>query len=173
MRPLAATLLLAATAALPALEFHVDGYVGKLAGDDEVEPLDRRTEFGLLVDARLPFMPVSVGANGFYSQEKEGGAKLTAREVQLGLVKIFDPLVLVHPFIGGGVSWADATIAYDGGGDLDGRGVGGWVHGGVHLTFALFDVGVLAGWSRVLIDTGAGKFDAGGTRVGAFIGIGF
>lgn len=166
-------LALATAATLPALEFHVDGYVGQLAGDKDLDPMDQRTEFGVLADARLPFMPVSVGANGFWSEEKEDRTKLSAKEVQLGLVKIFDPLVLVHPFIGGGVSWAELSVETDNLPSQNGNGIGGWVAGGVHLTFALFDVGVMAGWSSVSVDVGSTKFDAGGTRIGAFIGIGF
>lgn len=168
------TILACATATtLPALEFHLDGYVGQLTGDQELDPLDKRTEFGVLADGRLPFMPVSVGANGFWSEKKEDGTTLTSREVQLGLVKIFDPLVLVHPFIGGGVSWADLSLETANLPSHDGNGVGGWVAGGVHVTFALFDVGVMAGWSRILVDVDNAKYDAGGTRVGAFIGLGF
>jgi hypothetical protein len=118
-------------------------------------------------------MPFSIGANGFYNTKSKDDAEVTCRELQIGIVKIFDPLVLVHPFIGGGINWVDMVVEPVGTDQLDGRGVGGWINGGVHLTFALFDVGVLAGWSRALVDTGAGKVDGGGVRIGAFIGLGF
>lgn len=166
-------LVLATAAVLPAVEFHLDGYAGRLGGDQDLDPLQKRTEFGVLADARLPFMPVGVGVNGFWARKKDDGATVTSRELQVGVVKIFDPLVLVHPFIGGGVTLAELTLEADHLADRDGTAVGGWAEVGVHVTLGLFDVGVLGGWSRALVDTGAGKVDAGGLRVGGFIGLGF
>jgi hypothetical protein len=171
-------LALACAGSAAALDFHLDVYGGTLKGSTDSEPTDRRIEGGILADFTPPILPFGVTANGFYNTDKAdlpggGETKLTCRELQVGLIKVFDPLMLVHPFISAGPAWIDASIDTDGQPKRDGRALGGFVNGGVHVTLGLFDVGALVGWSRAVIDTGNEKLDAGGVRMGGFVGIGF
>lgn len=174
---LMSALLLSVNASIQALDFHADLYLGTYQGSDDTEPVDQRTEFGGMVDLTLDVLPFGFCANVYYNQDdvsnaSSGLSEVSALEVQLGIYKQFD-VPVVHPFIGGGVTWLNTTLDTVGAGESDEATIGAWAYVGARMTILLIDFGVAAGYTYAEVEVEGEDVDVGGWRVGAFAGIGF
>jgi len=183
--PLLATLgiMIAGITASAAVDIHLGGYLGYKTGDSALEPVEKPVEYGVVAHVRPPLLPVGVSAN-WYQGRKDGDALTSGgvvdssyrgNELQLGIGRVFDPFILVHPFIAGGATHATATLTHTGAvtSDDSGSAWGYWGHAGVYLTAGFIEIGGLVGYSRADVELGSEKINVGGTRVGVIMGLGF
>lgn len=171
------SLLMSAMSSAHALDFHADLYLGAYQASEDTEPVDQRTEFGGMVDLTLDVLPFGFCANVFYNKDDvsnatSGLSEVSALEVQLGLFKQFD-VPVVHPFIGGGVTWLNTTLDTVGAGETDEATIGAWAYVGARMTILLIDFGVAVGYTYAEVEVEGEDLDVGGWRAGAFAGIGF
>lgn len=173
------TLLLSVVAvgSAQSLDFHVDLYGGVFQGSDDTEPVDQRNELGLMADLTLDVLPFGFCANAFYNQDDVSGStaglsEVETVEVQLGLFKQFD-VPVVHPFIGGGVTFLNTS--YEAAANTDGEEatIGAWAYVGARMTILFIDFGVALGYTYAEVEIEGEDVDVGGWRAGVFAGIGF
>lgn len=174
---LVSALLLSAVGSAQALDFHADLYGGVFQGSDDTEPVDKRTELGLMADLTLDVLPFGFCANAYYNKDDvdnadSGLSEVETVEVQLGLFKQFD-VPIVHPFIGGGVAWLNTTLDTVESGDTDEATIGAWVYVGARATILFIDFGVALGYTYAEVEVEGKDVDIGGWRAGIFAGIGF
>jgi hypothetical protein len=176
-------LLFACVAAIPAVDIHLGAYAGSKQGDRSVEPVDRQFEYGLVAHVRPPLLPLGVQANWLQGRREAdasiGGAEVTERlvvdEFQVGVGRVFDPLILVHPFIAGGISRTRASVTVSGAAasSESASAWGWWIQGGSYFSVGLLEIGALVGWSRADVDMSGTTINAGGKRIGLIVGFGF
>lgn len=174
---LVSALLLSAVGSAQALDFHADLYGGVFQGSDDTEPVDQRNELGLMVDLTLDILPFGFCANAYYNKDdvddaSSGLSEVETVEVQIGLFKQFD-VPVVHPFIGGGVTWLNTTLDSVGADNADEATIGAWAYVGARMTILLIDFGVAAGYTYAEVEVEGEDVDVGGWRAGVFAGIGF
>lgn len=174
---LMSALLLFAVGPARALDFHADLYLGAYQGSDDTEPVDQRTELGLMADLTLDVLPFGFCANVYYNEDDVSNAssgleEVSALELQVGLFKQFD-VPVVHPFIGGGVTWLNTTLDSVGVSESEEATIGAWAYVGARMTILLIDFGVSVGYTYAEVEVEGEDVDVGGWRAGVFAGIGF
>lgn len=152
---------------------------------EQWEPIERQTEFGLLVDLRERSWPVggelAFLASSADESERTFGARSTAYEYHVGLRKTWnDSMDSIdqpgfRPYAGLGL----AMVAIHGALDREGLprvhggdfGFGPWVGAGLCWTPAgNLNLGLDARWSSARVRLFDEEFDAGGIHLGVFLG---
>lgn len=181
MRPLLLLLILLLAPAIPAVDLHLGAYVGGKQGDSDLQPVDQQFEYGLQAHVRPPIMPVGIQANWFEARRNgdsdlaDVSQRLVTNELQLGLGRVFDPLVLIHPFIAAGVNRVILNSENTGAVETSetASAWGYWAQGGAFCSLGLMEIGVVVGWSRADVELNDITINAGGKRLGLILGVGF
>ena len=155
----------------------------KALDEDDWSPADEQREFGGEVDFKLRNWPVSIevdylGASGkgtiydpFWGAIK---AESETSELNVGIRKTWDGFPSFRPFIGGGASFAKATIKASLLGVTvqdSGSGTGVWVGGGAYWTLnEAFNIGFELRSSSVKVEIAGGDVTAGGGHFGLLLG---
>ena len=174
---LVGALLTSAVGSAHALDFHADLYGGVFQGSDDTQPVDQRTELGVMADVSLDILPFGFCANILYNKDDvsnatSGLSEVKTTEVQFGLYKQFS-VPVVHPFIGGGVAWLNTSLKNVGASNIDEATVGAWAYAGARMTILFIDVGAVVGYTYAEADVNGTDVDVGGFRGGIFAGVGF
>jgi len=170
-------LLLTSASTVQALDAHIDLYGGIFQGADDTEPVDQRSEVGVMADLTIDLLPFGFCANVFYNKDDVSGVssgltEIATTEIQFGLFKQFG-LPIVHPFIGGGVTFLSTSLESVGNADADETTIGAWAYVGARMNIAFFDFGVAAGYTWAEVEVDGADVDVGGWRAGVFAGVGF
>lgn len=155
----------------------------KALDEDDWSPADRQGEFGAEVDFKLRDWPVSIeldylGASGkgtlYDSYLGTIKAESETSELNVGVRKTWDGFPHVRPFIGGGVSFAKATIKASLLGVTargSGSGTGVWLGGGAYWTLnEAFNIGFEFRSSSVKAEIAGADVAAGGGHFGLLLG---
>jgi len=153
--------------------------------NDDWEPVDEQTSFGLMLDARRAHWPLNLAADLFLSWDDDEetvfipgtgvvsvDVKGKTTELNLGVRKLWEGFAYVNgltPYVGAGVAavWAEQEV--DGPNvdeEEDGIGVGLWAGGGAYFTLVEhFNLGVDVRYSHttdvdLFEDVNAGGFRA-------------
>jgi opacity protein-like surface antigen len=160
-------------------------FLGQKALDEEdFEPLDEQTQFGLLLDFKKENWPVSFAIDYLSSSDDITendpftglgmAIEVSTTELDVGLRKIFDGSESrLKPYIGGGIALIDVEIEASVMGFLSGTveddATGYWLNGGVYWTLGEgFNIGVDLRYSSADVE---GELDIGGTHLGLILGI--
>lgn len=153
-------------------------FAAKTLDENDWEPVDQHSEFGLHADFRPVTWPVNLAVAYFKSESDDEplnpfvDAKLETTELQLGLRKIWEAQA-VRPFIGGGVTLVDATLKISAPGFSSSEshsGTGYWVGAGLYWTIAEhLNIGVEGRLSAAEAEDA----EVGGTHLGLMVGYHF
>ncbi len=154
---------------------NVNVFLGaKSLDEDEWEPSDEQSEFGIEIDFKQQNWPVSIAMD--FSRGSGDGTlwdikfESETSELNIGVRKIWEQFPHMRPFIGGGVSFIRGEFSGPGVSDDD-TGVGGWLGVGVYYTLAeQFNIGVEAKYSGAEVTLFGVDVNAGGGHLGLLIG---
>ena len=157
----------------------------KALDENDWEPIDSHSEFGIMLDFGGEEWPVNLAVDLMVSSTEETATippfgsvevKAATTELDLGVRKAFD-IGSMHPFIGGGIGFMAGAYEVGGLFECDGSGTGGWVDAGIYWTLAeSFNIGFDARSSSADVEftcTGggsAGDLNVGGTHFGLILG---
>ena len=157
----------------------------KTLDEDDWEPLEKQTEFGLNVAFKQQNWPVSVTL-AYYSTSGDETVddvdmKGKSTEICGGVKKIFDQSSQIRPYVAGGVASIKMEAVYSYPGislTLDGSAIGFWAGGGVYYIAAEhFNIGLDVRYSEatVTFDILDEELDveAGGLHYGIMVGYHF
>lgn len=153
---------------------NVNFFLGAKALEDEWEPAEEQTEFGIEVDFRQKSWPVNIAIDllGAAGEGDLGGIDFESKtsELNIGVRKIWDKTPHVRPFIGGGISFI--TGEFEGLSlSEDDSAVGFWIGGGVYWTLGEhFNLGLELKFSSAEITIFDVDVNAGGGHFGLLIG---
>jgi opacity protein-like surface antigen len=151
----------------------------KMLDEDDWEPVDEHSEFGISFDFKQKHWPVSI-AFAYLSSEDDASATLydpffgfvtadvegETQEVSFGVKKIWDATEIVKPFVGGGLAFINAEFSgtmFNVTMSEDDDAVGVWLVGGVIFTLAKhLNLGVQARYSYAEVELFGVDGDAGG-----------
>jgi hypothetical protein len=183
--------ILAALLMLSVFNAHAYGWTGNLnvfAGqkaldEENFEPLDEQTQFGVLLDFKKENWPVSLAIDYLSSSDDIAendpftglgmSIEVSTSEFDVGLRKIFDGSESrVKPYIGGGIAFInfETTASISGflSETVEDDATGYWLNGGVYWTLGEgFNIGVDLRYSTADVE----ELDIGGTHVGLLLGI--
>jgi hypothetical protein len=159
----------------------------KYLDEDDWEPIEEQTEFGLRLDFKQEGWPVSVAIDYLVSSDDDTGlyyisgygtvaATLDGEtsELCLGVRKIWDHHPTMRPFIGGGLALISAELEASALGvsvSEDDDAIGIWIGGGVYWTLAEhFNIGFDLRWSKAEVTLYGVDGEAGGTHAGFLLG---
>ena len=171
---------------LSALNVQAEAWTGNLnfvlgqktLEEEDWAPLDKQTEFGVLIDFKQTSWPVSIAVDILASVdtttdlgiEVEGNTS----EFDIGVRKIWDmPGSQIKPYIGGGLAFINAEIKAT---DvvtvsIDDSGTGYWLNGGIYWALTEnFNLGIDLRYSQADVTFFGIEGDAGGTHVGVLAG---
>lgn len=155
---------------------------GKRLEKDDWEPVDKQAEFGAQVDFRKRNWPLNIAIDllGAIGEERvpfgSGNIKVESRtsELNLGIRKIWDGAPHVRPFLGGGFSFARASLRFSPSGtpiEVSGDGTGVWLGGGVFWTLGeSFNIGFELKSSSAKVSIAGVEVAAGGRHFGLLLG---
>jgi hypothetical protein len=107
---------------------------GKTLDDEDWEPVEEQAEFGIEVDFAKKTWPVNIAIDLMVSAKEENPLGINIKgetsEFNVGVRKIFDAGIM-HPFIGGGISFISAELSIFGLG-VSGNDTGYWVDAGIY-----------------------------------------
>ena len=147
----------------------------KVLDEDQWEPADEQSEFGIEVDFKKQSWPVSIAID-FLSASGEGTlwgikAESETSELNVGVRKIWDKSPHVRPFIGGGIAFITGEFSAFGLSEDD-SATGFWIGGGVYWTLAEhFNIGLEAKSSSANVTLFGVEADAGGGHFGVLAGF--
>ena len=160
----------------------------KALDEDDWEPVEDQSEFGIKLDLRSKDWPVNIAIDYLASKSDEESVLLfdpdlgtvelelegETSELNLGVRKIWDHFPYVRPFIGGGLSFITAEAKGSALGVTisdDDSGVGIWIDGGVYWTLAdHFNIGLEAAFSSAEVTLFDVDVEAGGGHFGILAG---
>ncbi len=153
---------------------NVNFFLGAKALEDEWDPAEEQTEFGIEVDFRQQSWPVSIAIDLLVAAGEDDffGANIESRtsELNIGVRKIWDKSPQVRPFIGGGVSFISGEFKAFGFSEDD-SAMGFWIGGGVYWTLSQhFNLGLELKASSAEITLFDVDANAGGGHFGLLIG---
>lgn len=155
---------------------NVNFFLGAKALEDEWEPTEEQTEFGVEIDFRQKDWPVNIaidisgasgeGSIGIFDYESR------TSELNIGVRKIWDKSPQVRPFIGGGISFISGEFEWSSlGTSEDDSAMGFWVGGGVYWALTEhFNLGLELKVSSAEITLAGLDVNAGGGHFGLLIG---
>lgn len=155
---------------------------GKRLEKDDWEPADKQGEFGVQVDFRRRNWPLNIAVDllGAVGEGKvpfgSGNISVESRtsELNMGIRKIWDNAPHVRPFIGGGLSFARASVSFSSSGipfEVSGDGTGVWLGGGVFWTLGgSFNIGFELKSSSAKARIAGVEVAAGGRHFGLLLG---
>ena len=134
------------------------------------EPFDKHDEWGILLDLKFEeTWPIFIAVDLLHSEDE---AKTT--ELNIGVRKVWDNSMQVHPFIGGGLALIKAEIegtALDTPLPKDKIGGGIWIGGGVYWTLSQhLNLGLNLRWSKAKLSRAFQQIDVGGKHAGLTLG---
>ena len=155
-------------------------FVGaRLLDSKDWKPVETLPEVGIDVDYDGGRWPVALcGALlASASTDSTAGVEVTARivELQLGVRKVWGPILRLRPYVGGGGSVLWLSYEVDGGptaheSDLK-YGAGWWAGAGASMRLGRsWQVGADARWSQVSVELGGSRANAGGLQLGVTAG---
>lgn len=160
-----------------------NAYFGGKALNDSDWRADEHTEIGARLDFKKEGWPLSIAADTHFSNGDDKGfvrgtgvvdEDVDTCEFNLGLRKYWDGASNIHPFLGGGVAYAqlEAKQKIDGVTRLSdkGNGIGVWVNGGILWTLNAFNIGFDLRYTRVEIGLDDGDSEGGGSHAGILLG---
>lgn len=153
---------------------NVNFFLGAKALEDEWEPAEEQTEFGVEIDFRQQDWPVNIAIDifGAYGEGSLIGIDFESRtsELNVGVRKIWDKSPQVRPFIGGGVSFITGEFEGLNISDDD-SSMGFWLGGGVYWALSEhFNLGLELKVSFAEVTIFDVDVDAGGGHFGLLIG---
>jgi hypothetical protein len=154
---------------------NVNFFLGaKALDEDEWEPVEEQTEFGVEIDFRQQNWPVSIAIDilGAADETDFGGFDVESKtsELNIGVRKIWDKSPIVRPFIGGGVSFITGDFEAFGISEDD-SSLGLWLGGGVYWTLSEhFNLGLELKVSSAEVTLFGVDANAGGGHFGLLIG---
>jgi hypothetical protein len=162
---------------------HINFLIGYKGLESGWSPADDQMNLGFDFDVQPPRWPVSLALQMLVSySENVPDASLnwadftSTLELNLGLRKVFTQHPKFQPFIGGGLSIIAAGITRDLGWwwyDTieDDTGVGWWAGGGFYINLhPQWHVGVMAQYSRAMVDMFGRELNAGGVTCNFVLG---
>jgi len=167
---------------------NINAFLGmKYLDEDDWEPVEEQTEFGLRIDFKQEGWPVSIAIDYLVSSDDDTGlwydpvigiftatVEGETSELCLGVRKIWDHFPTMRPFIGGGIAriTAEAKVSALGFSDsADDDAIGIWIGGGVYWTLAEhFNIGFDVRWSKAEVTFYGVDGEAGGSHVGLLLG---
>jgi hypothetical protein len=173
------SLLLIAAGATPSfagMDYQINFFLGqKMLDDDDWEPFEDQTEFGVTATFGGEDWPVLIALDvlastddeNLYSYEVDGSTS----EFDVGIRKIWEKNKL-RPFVGGGLAFVSGEIEVSGF-SVDDDAVGAWVNGGIFWRLGRrFNIGFEARISRAEITILDFDGEAGGDHLGLILGFG-
>jgi len=154
---------------------NVNFFLGaKALDEDEWEPVEEQTEFGVEIDFRQQNWPVSIAIDilGAADDNTFAGFDVESKtsELNIGVRKIWDKSPIVRPFIGGGVSFITGEFEAFGVSEDD-SAIGFWLGGGVYWTLSEhFNLGMELKVSSAEVTLFGVDANAGGGHFGLLIG---
>jgi hypothetical protein len=154
---------------------NVNFFLGaKALDEDEWEPGEEQTEFGVEIDFRQQNWPVSIAIDLLFAADEDDFAGFDVEsktsELNIGVRKIWDKSPLVRPFIGGGVSFITGEFEAFGVSEDD-SAMGLWIGGGVYWTLSEhFNLGLELKVSSAEVTLFGVDANAGGGHFGLLIG---
>ncbi len=111
---------------------HVSLFLGNRSmHDDDWDPVDDQTVFGIGYDTKLSSIPFEFEATVARSKDESGSVEGITRELSAGLRKTFDVgEPRFHPYVGAGLGLIRAEVEAPGPDDDD-TSLGVYLHGGV------------------------------------------
>lgn len=168
---------------------NVNAFLGqKTLEEEDWEPLDKQSEFGVLVDFKQQDWPISIAIDVLGSVDKAtvvgvdiGGSPLFDAdlegytfELDIGARKIWEVSgSSIRPYIGGGLALVHAEIHAT---DVisvveDDNGTGFWLGGGVYWTLSQhFNLGLDARYTKAEVTLYDIDTEAGGVHLGLILG---
>jgi opacity protein-like surface antigen len=149
--------------------------------DSDWEPVEKQSEFGMLLDFKQEGWPVSMAMDVLSSSGDKtiSGIKLTGKttEIDIGVRKIFDfgNDIPIKPFIGGGIAIIKAEIEASLGpysASESDTGTGMWFNIGAYMTLnEQFNLGFEIRQSQADVSFAGIDAKAGGAHAGLLIGL--
>ncbi|MFH1103234.1 MAG: hypothetical protein V1714_05655 [Pseudomonadota bacterium] len=166
------------------LSGNVFGVFGKKMMDDDWEPSEDHTEFGILVDFQPQGFPISLAFEGLRSKDDQtitsNGERFVfsseTMEFCFGIKKYIETNSGFYPFVGGGLAIIDADAKLAQGGDavsFGDNGFGFWFGGGAVYIYRNFGVGAYLRYSTADVTIAHIDVDAGGLHLLLMAGIHF
>lgn len=111
---------------------HISLFLGNRSmNDDDWDPVDDQTVFGIGYDTKLSSIPFEFEAAVARSKDESGSVEGITRELSAGLRKTFDVgEPKLHPYVGGGLGLIRAEVEAPGPDDDD-TSLGIYLHGGL------------------------------------------
>ena len=111
---------------------HISLFVGNRSmHDDDWDPVDDQTVFGIGYDTKLTNLPFEFEAAVARSKDESGSVEGITRELSAGIRKTFDVGdTKFHPYVGGGLGLIRAEVETSGPDDDD-TSLGLYLHGGI------------------------------------------
>ena len=153
---------------------NINVFLGAKALEDEWEPAEEQSEFGIEFDFKQDGWPVSIAID-YLSGSGDGtlgGIEFESEtsELNLGVRKIWDTSPRVRPFIGGGIAFITGEFSGLGLSEED-DAVGAWIGGGVYWTLGEhFNLGLEGKYSSADVTLFGLEVDAGGGHFGLLVG---
>lgn len=157
-------------------------YGQKNLDDDDWEPVEDQTEYGIMFDFKAnDNWPISIALDLLFSDDEGDyyGVDIDGetQEFNLGVRKYFPVTPQFKPYVGGGLAYISAEYSgsYAGVGVSDDDSeVGFWLGGGAVFTFAeRINIGVDLRYSQAEVTMYGMDGEAGGTHLLVFAGLHF
>ncbi len=161
------------------------GNINLFWGDKELKtsdwaPVEDQGELGLQLDFKSADWPVSIAIDSLTSYTEETIAFFDIEgettEFNIGIKKLFNANPPITPFIGGGISFIDASLKvtdtlFGGSATVSGSGTGYWVTAGAFATIGdSFNVGLELKISTATVDILGLDAEGGGSHFGLLFG---
>jgi hypothetical protein len=167
---------------------NINGFLGmKQLDEDDWEPVEEQTEFGVKLDFKQQSWPVSIAIDYFLSSDDDSGLYFVpgygvisatlegeTSELCFGVRKVWDASPTMRPFIGGGLAHITAEVeatALGVSASADDDAIGFWIGGGIYWTLGEhFNIGFDLRWSKAEVTINGVDAEGGGGHAGLLIG---